>query len=288
MCTLGNVGLGRQFLSNPTTKEIQMIGRGTTVGLSLLCALFFSAIVVQSASAAKAVNTTAVTCAKTFSGGQGFSDPHCDKTVFSGAEYEHKAIPADTTTEIETDNTLTGGATDPAVLAGKSFGVATEITCNKVSGTGTLHNTESEGKFHTVTTTLTTKYTECSVQKPLKCDVKEPIEFTANVEGFEEGENMGINFKPAVGETFVAISYINNGAESCVLNGKAINLTGSAVATSAGTAPNAKHSGATSDFDHAKLTGRKTLLFGGVAAGLENTGTVRMKEEDAIAFTTTT
>ena len=276
-----------------------MIGRRTTVGLSLLCALLFSAIAVQSASAVKAVNTTAVTCVE---GGvtKDFSDAHCDTKVPAGTgKFSHEAIPNDTTTEITTDNTTTGGATDPAVLKGKAFGVASEITCNKVAsqaGKAFFHNIEHAAtKQHTVTGTLISSFTECSVQKPLKCDVKEPIVVEAEgeaVEGLESGgkkETMGFQVKAKAGKPFAAITYINNGAEKCALNGKIVNVTGSAIATGTPEPSKAnKHSGATGTYDHTKITENKELLLGGEAAGLDLTTTVRMTGGNPIALTTTT
>ena len=93
----------------PTTKEIQMIGRRATVGLSLLCALAFCAFAAQSASAAKAVNTTAFTCVEGAT--KDFSDAHCDTKVTAGTgQYGHVVIPQGTTTEVVGENTTTGGA----------------------------------------------------------------------------------------------------------------------------------------------------------------------------------
>ena len=268
-----------------------MIGHRTAVGLSLLCALIFSAFAVQSASAAKAVNTTAFTCVVA-GGNDDFMDPHCDAKVTAGTgNYGHVAISPPLTTEITVDNSTTGG-TDPAVLEGKAFGAATQITCKKVHGEGTIQNTEHFAtKQHTVDGTITIKYTECSVQKPLKCDVKEPLEvFKAKFEGVEglgpEGKGMGVEVGPNESKNLTQITYINNGAELCALNGKTVNVEGSAIST--GIEPAAKHSGATPDFDHARITGEGTLLFGGVAAGFENTGTVRRKGGNPISLTTTT
>ena len=264
-----------------------MIGRRTVVGLSLLCALLFSAIAVQSASAAKAINTTAYTCIE--GGTKDFSDAHCDTKVAAGTgKFGHESIANNTTTEITVDNDVTGKSTDPAVLAGKAFGAATEITCTTVHGEGWLENTGKE-KEHTVRGTVTVNYTGCSVQKPAKCDVKEPIEVKAIAEGVEgiapEGKGMGVSFGPDESKNFTQITYINNGAEVCALNGKTVNVEGSAIAT--GIDPKTIHSGATPDFDHTRITGEGTLLFGGVAAGFENTGTVRMKGGNPIALTTT-
>lgn len=267
-----------------------MIGRRTAVGLSLLCALLFSAIVVQSASAAKAVNTTAFTCVEK-GGNTDFEDAHCDKKVPAGTgKFGHVAIKNDETTEITIDNSVTGGAEDPWVLAGKAFGAATEVTCNKVHGTGQLHNVETTGK-HTLTGEVTIVLTGCSVQKPSKCDVKEPIEVKTTFEGVEglgpEGKGMGLEFKPKEGSLLFSLNYINNGAESCALNGKSVKVEGSVLAKGA-PGPTAQHSGATVDYDHAELTMLGGLQCGGVAAGIENTLTLRMKDGNPIAATTTT
>lgn len=267
-----------------------MIGRRATVGLSLLCALMFCAFAAQSASAAKSTKTTAVTCVEK-GGNEDFEDAHCDKKVadFKG-KFGHEAIPNKTTTEITVDNTTTGGATDPAVLKGKAFGASSEITCTTVHGEGTIHNEETSGK-HTVTGTITVKYTGCSVQKPAKCEVAEPIEFKSDFEGVEEvgseKNEMGVEFKPHEGgKVFVGITFKNKGAESCAFNGKTINVEGSAIAR--GTpASSEEHSGATSRFLHNTITTDKTLIFGGEAAGFESINTVRMKNGNPISLTTT-
>ena len=266
-----------------------MIGRKTTVGLSLLCALLFSAITVQSASAAPAINTTAVTCVEN-GGKKDFSDAHCDTKVTEGTgKFGHVEIARDTTEEITINNDVTGKSTDPAILAGKAFGAATEILCSTVHGDGWIENFGNE-KEHRFEATVTFEYSECSVAKPSKCDVEEPIEVRAIARGVEgiapEGKGMGVSFGPDESKNLTQITYINKGAESCALNGKTVNLEGSAIAT--GKEPKVKHSGATPDFDHARITGEGTLLFGGVAAGFENTGTVRMKGGGPIALTTTT
>ena len=265
-----------------------MIGRRTVVGLSLLCALLFSVIAVQSASAAKAINTTAFTCVE--GGTKDFSDAHCDtKVPAPTGKFGHVEIANNTTTEVTMTNDVTGKSTDPAVLAGKAFGAATEITCTTVHGEGWLENTGKE-KEHTVRGTGSTNFTGCSVQKPAKCDVKEPIVVKAIAEGVEgiapEGKGMGGALGPDESKNFTQIAFTNNGAEVCALNGKTVNVEGSAIAT--GIDPKAKHSGATPDYDHARITGEGTLLFGGVAAGFELTTTVRAKGGNPLVATTTT
>ena len=279
-----------------------MIGRKTTVGLSLLCALLFSAIAVQSASAAKAVNTTAVTCVEN-GGKKDFKDAHCDEKVVEGTgKFGHEAIANDTTTEIGVTNTLTGGATDPAVLKGKAFGAAAEITCNKVASEAKksfIHNVESPEKKHTVTGTVVVNYTDCSVQKPAKCDVKEPIQVKAEFEGVEglesadktKKETMGVQFKAKGAEAFAKIEFVNLGAEKCSLDKKTVSVEGSAIGTGTPEPSKAnKHAGATVNFDHTKITATKELIFGGEAAGFDNTATVYMEDafKRPISLTTTT
>jgi hypothetical protein len=273
-----------------------MIGRRAVIGLSLLSALLVCAFAAQSASAAKSANTTAVTCVK----GEGkldFKDAHCDEKVAvpGTGEYGHVDIAPtkgkpEETTKITFDNTTTGGVTDDAVLKGTAFGTNTEITCKKVHGEGGLHNVETESKKHTVTGTVTVKYTDCSVQKPAKCDVKEPIEFNAEFEGVDglgpEKDTMGVEFKPDGGGTkFVSITYINLGAEKCALNEKTVSVDGTAIATGTPN-PKEKHSGATVRFTDEMTT--ETLTFGGGKAGFDSIGTVKMIGGNPIALTTTT
>lgn len=266
-----------------------MIGRRAVAGLSLLCALMFCAFAAQSASAQTSNNTTAFTCVKG-GGNLDFKDPHCDEKVTPGTgEYGHVEIKNNETTEITVDNSTTGGATSSAVLKSKAFGAAVEITCAKVHGTGTLHNTEPTSKQHTVTGTITVKYTECKVLKPLKCEVAEPIEVKAEFHGADKtGPNKdthGVEFFPHVGTNFVEITFKNKGAELCALNGKTFPVKGSAVAT--GTpSPKDKHTGATSIFTDEMTT--ETLKFSEEKAGFDSITTVKRIGGNPIALTTTT
>ena len=272
-----------------------MIGRRAAVGLSLLCALVLCAFAAQSASAAKAVNTTAFTCVAG-AGQKDFSDAHCDTKVTAGTgKFGHEAVALNETKSLDADNETTGGATNPIVLLGKALGAATEITCSSMNtntGGSAVHNVEAEKK-HTMTGNGAAEFTECSVQKPAKCDVKEPIEVNAvfeGVEGLGPGKNeMGVEFKPAEGKPFASITYINKGAESCALNGKNINVTGSAIGTSNISQTNS-WTGATIVFNHAKITEAKTLLFGGETAGVQLTTTPKGASGGAhpIPITTTT
>lgn len=265
-----------------------MIGPRAVIGLSLLCALVFSAIAAGNAAAA--ANTTGFTCLKG-SGSLDFADAHCDSKVTPGTgEYGHVSIKNDVTAEVTIDNSTTGGATQPARLRGKFAGLATEITCNSVHGTGTIHNVEPGEKKHNITGTTVVSLTNCSVQKPAKCDVKEPLEIKAEFEAVEglgsEKNTMGLEFKPDGGGTvFGSVEFINNGAESCAINGKVGNVEGTAVATGA-PSPAAQHAGATAIFTGAMTS--ETLTFGGTKAEFEATTTVKVKNGNPIVPTTTT
>src|ERR1043166_608754 len=230
-----------------------MIGRRAVIGLSLLSALLFCAFAAQSASAAKSIKTTAFTCVDTFPNNTGdFKDPHCDKEGTTGAErYEHIGIPNNTTTAVYADNQAVTGETkksEPAVLTGAIGLTKTEVTCTSVENDisedpvtkaprSNIHNVVTEVdkvKHHTMTGSVKTKYTGCTVQKPEKCSVKEPIEANATYEGVEglgAGANeMGVEFKGSgAEETFAELTYTG---ESCALKNQTFKIKGSVVATS--------------------------------------------------------
>ena len=268
-----------------------MIGRRATVGLSLLCALLFSALAVQSAAGAVSNNTTAVTCVKG-KGNNDFSDEHCDTFVGIGkGSYGHIPIDAvnGTATEIETSNKTTGGATVPAKFFGEPFKVKTEIECTTAIGTGTITNTEEPAgsKNHKVDSKGNKQLSGCTVKKPLKCTVKEPIVMATEAVGLDELEGkkeMGMEHKPEGG----AFSTITLEGAECALKGKPFNLEGTMISTSGptGAANTNKWSGATTVFTKAMT--EKTLKTAEKFAWFEATTTVRMKGGEPIAFTTTT
>jgi hypothetical protein len=267
-----------------------MIGRRTAVGLSLLCALAFSALATQSASAAKAVNTTAFTCVKG-GGFKDFKDPHCN--TFAGVEkgeYGHISIKAGETTKIEATNTEIVG------FSSSLGGVKVGGFCNKATTEGNLHNIESESKKHTVTGELSTKISECTVTKPAKCIVKEPLVVETTFEGVEglgpEKNQMGAELKAKNGEgAFVTIEFKNKGAEACALNGKSfvVQSIGGAGSGTVGTGsppPTEKFTG------EANFTGamsEESLEAGGSAVNFSVKATMRMAGgENPISLTTVT
>jgi hypothetical protein len=275
-----------------------MIGRRATAGLSLLCALLFCALAAQSASAAKAANTTAFTCVKG-GGEQDFKDAHCDQFVGSKkGEFGHVAIANDTTTEIELNNETTGGAKITSILKFTLGGVVTEIACKTATTAkekSFIHNVESEGK-HTVTGTAALLFSECEVKKPTKCTVKEPIEMRMLFEGVEglgaNKDTMGLEFKPDPEEmaTLAEITFQDKGAEKCALGGKTFSLFGPTIGT--GTpSPKEKHSGSTYVFEAGNEMQKAESggsTGGGIGGSITSTFTMRMAGGNPVSLTTTT
>jgi hypothetical protein len=230
-----------------------MIGRRAVIGLALLSALLFSALAVQSASAAKAVNTTGFTCIAIANGG--FNDPHCD-VAEPGGGFGHASFSVGTPTEVTATNNAVTESTkksEPAVLKSKVGLVETEITCNVVENepkNSVIKNEEPAAGQHTVSGTVRTLFKTCTVNKPAKCTVKEPItsnaKFTA-VEKLGAGSNEmgGELVGSGAEETFAEITF--EGGE-CALKGKTVKVKGSVIGTSGPTTTSSqtnKHSGAT-------------------------------------------
>ncbi len=260
-----------------------------TACVSLLSALLICAFAAQSASAAVAVNTTTVTCVKG-KGDLDFLDEHCDEKVEKGkGSFGHEAIAGGTKTTVSVTNAGTQNGTKeaaPTIIKGTVFGVKHEITCQTTSGEGSLTNSEPVVKQHKVTGTVTINYTSCTVNKPagFGCEVKQPITLKSNVEGVEglgAGKNeMGLEFKPAAGETFEEITIAN-----CVFAGTS-KITGIAIGT--GTPkPTEKHGGATYVFTNAMT--KETLKWAGNSVEISGSTTVTMSGGgNPVALTTTT
>jgi hypothetical protein len=273
-----------------------MIGRRAVLGLSLLLALLCSAFLAQNAAAVAAKNTTAVTCVKG-GGMQDFKDAHCDENVGAGkGEYGHVAIePGKTTTVVITNEKTKNGTTEttPTTFKGTAFGAKLEGSCQTVTGEGTFKNEEPEPGVHTGSGTGTIKATNCKVDKPLKCTVKEPLEIPgigSPVEELGAGKNeMGAELKPAKGEIFSSVTLENKGAEKCALAGKPLEVKGTAIATSA-LAPTEIHSGATAVLTNAMT--KETLSLGGNPVEVSGTTTIRPvvegKIQNPLSSTTTT
>ena len=273
-----------------------MIGRRTTVGLALLCALLFSAIAVKSASAAAATNTTAFTCVKTAVPETGtFNDAHCDSdTANKKGNFEHEQLPIGKTLEGETTNETTGGVRVPMTLKGTPFSVKTHIECQVAGGKGSGGNTETKVGVHGGSGKGTSEFTNCTVKEPLNCTVKEPIVATIEagqgLEGLEgpkgEVNAMGGELRAEAGKPFATITLEG---EKCALKGKPFPVEGSVIATSGpGTSEpqTNKWTGATAVYTAAMTS--KTLLAGGKPAELVGTTTVRLKGGNPVVATTVT
>jgi hypothetical protein len=273
-----------------------MIRRRATIGFSLLCALVLCAFAAQSASAVPAKNTTAFTCVEN-GGVKDFEDPHCDKKgEAGGGKFGHVSIPLNQTTEITVTNAKTKNMTkesSPTVFKFELGGEEVEISCKTVHGLGTLHNVEPIGKEHKVTGTLTIKVTECKVEKPANCFVKEPIEYKTEFEGVEglgpEANTHGIEFRPHVGGGGALVTIAFEGPK-CVLNGKVAPVVGTMIATGTPN-PKEKHSGATLKFT--KEMTKETLTVNKLPAEHSGGLTLRMApigglEQSPISFTTIT
>ena len=233
-----------------------MIRRRALVGLSLLSALLFCAFAAQNALATKSVNTTAFTCVKVAPGTGGFTDAHCDKA--SSGEFAHQSIPLSTTTEVAATNQKVTNSTndsEPATLKTIIGLTQVHIDCNIVSAIPTksvIHSVETDGK-HTVTGDVALEYSTCTVTKPAKCHIKEPVVAEATFEGAEGlgpgGNEMGMTFiGKGTQEAFVEIHF--TGPE-CALKEKTFKVKGSVIGTSGPTTESAqtnKGSGATAVF----------------------------------------
>jgi hypothetical protein len=217
-----------------------MIGhRSAAIGLSVLSAILICALGAQSASAAKAVKTTAFTCVKG-AGEKDFKDEHCDENVGKEkGEYGHVAIEAGKPTEVELTNEKVTESTkksESAVLKSKVGGAKVTIECTVAKGKGTFVNEEIE-KTHTGSGSGTAEMSSCTVKELAKCIVAEPIVAGASggpVEGLGAEKNeMGAELiGSGAEETFATIEFKNKGAETCAVNGKSFPVKGSVITTS--------------------------------------------------------
>jgi hypothetical protein len=285
-----------------------MIGRKAVIGLSLFCALLFSAFAVQSASAAT-TGTTAFTCVKVVKAGTGdFKDAHCDETSspLGTGEFVHEPL-ASNPTEVEATNEKTAKETTasaPAIFKGEAALSKVEISCTTVKATESIKNSTEvvgENTKHTITIDngaggdFTTTYSGCTVLKPsTKCTVTDPITKkagTVNVkstgmssETVGAGKNeMGVVFSPEPGKPFAELLF--EGVECALATGKGFPVEGTAVAT--GTPVNtAASAGATVVFTAAMT--KETLSFGGKPAEFSSTVTPKMVGGNPISATTPT
>jgi hypothetical protein len=252
-----------------------MIGRRATAGLALLCALVFSAFASQSAFA-EIPETTAFECtekAVTLD----FSDAHCDVTATPQSKFGHTKLPTGSKTKVTASNAKTKGLTTestPATLEGEVALTKVKITCTKLSGSGELINEEPAAGVMQVKGTGTGEASGCTVEKPLKCIVKEPIVGGGNAitrTNLGVGKNeMGAETSPSSGTVYATIEFLNKGAEACALNKQKFNVEGTGIGTSPlGSTEAIKESGATgvSGPDNKLTLGGKPASLTGVGTG---------------------
>jgi hypothetical protein len=259
-----------------------------TAVIAMVACMLFLVAGTQSASAVSAKNITVAFCEKGV-GDKDFSDPHCDSKVQPDkGEFGHQEVSL-SPLELLLLNAGTKDSTTestPAVLKGTIFGVKAEISCKTVTGKGEIQNKEpSKGVHLAELLNLLFGWEGCTVLKPaLGCKVKQPIEFNLKgeaVEGLGPAKNtMGLEFRPAVGETFGEFTL-----EGCFVAGT-YKLTGTAIGTGS-PSPTAKHSGATNVLTP-EMT-KETLKLAGNPAEISSVTTEKsLTTNTPIAFTTPT
>ena len=182
---------------------------------------------------------------------------------------------------------------EPIVINGKVGLAAVEVSCETmttVEKASAVQNVETEGK-HKMTGNGTARFSNCTVNKPAKCDVMEPIEANANFEGAEKlgaAENeMGVEFRGAgAEETFTSVTFQE---PECALKNQTYKVKGSAIGTSGPTTSSSqtnKYSGATIVFTPSN--GMQNLKLGTNSATVTFIATPRGAENGPPIATTTT
>jgi hypothetical protein len=254
-----------------------MTARRSIVGLTVLCALAFSAFAAANASAA---GTTTFTCSEAASV-KNFSDADCSTKVSEGAKFGHIAIAEGTATELK----ATGGTQTLTTHVG---GIVVELQCTAVKTTsGSSTNTLVSGVMQNLGSGIQLEYTGCTVLKPsgIGCTVGHDVGTTyvpgtiitntlksETIEG-TTATTTGVKFTPAgvAGTPFAEITI--SGCTTTPPNLTNAKVLGTAVGTP---------SGANLVFTAASTAG---LTFGGQTASLAGTITVTAKGTKDAAFT---
>ena len=269
-----------------------MIGRRAVVGLSLLCALAFSAFAAQSAVAVK--GTTAFTC-EPAKEGAGFSDEHCEKAVGAGASFKHSEIKPGVKTQLSVSNNETGGKNSTGKIYALFLGEEIRLeaggftSCiNKVS----LENKENGAKQMEAAGEFCGEFFNVEAKTPVGCKVKKGVvkvpeknEIKTVVKKIEEKQQMYTEI--AAPEKKPLMTFELEGCPVPEMNNVAINITGSAAAN---VTTEEKLDGPTLEF----LTEQteKTLKVGENVAKFEGSLTTRMlpavgQESNPVVVTTT-
>jgi hypothetical protein len=247
-----------------------MTSRRAIVGLCMLCALVFSAIAAQSASAL--VGTTTVTCKKpvngdTIIGDTVFSKEHCTKEDEGSGEFRHVVFGPKTPTTFTATNDTTG-IKSPWFVHSVQAGVAEELEITEVNGSGGLENKEEGGEGY-VEATGSLTFSGVSVIKPAGkgCKVKGGEFKTKELTATTKGQGMALKIAPTSGELFA--SFEVEGCSIGALNG-VYEVKGSVTSTSI--------NGATTKFEPGPTTELGTLKVRGQKAGISGTLTEKGRD----------
>jgi hypothetical protein len=225
-----------------------MIGRSSVIGVVMALALAIAAFAAANASAEQ----RAWTCGS----GIGFADAHCLIPNTVSGPFAEIEIPPSVATAISATNAKTASettASTPSQLSGTLAGVATELECTGVSGTGSLTNAASS-----VTGTGKLTYTGCVVLKPAGkgCKVTGGTVKTEELKATTVGQAANKLKFEMVGTKFANVEIKE--CSTTALN-NTFPVTGSLIANT---------NGATTTTAKAEIETQNTLKFGGNKAGL--------------------
>jgi len=212
-----------------------MIGRRAAIALLLPCGLASCAFAAPAAQAEPF--TAAYTCvkvAKPTALSIGFKDEHCTEAVKgTEANWKHEYIPTNTVTEVKVTNNETMSKTVASKFKGKVAGTAFELeaggflSCKGAEswvGNIEIFGLNAIGGF-------CGEFYNVVVNSPENCTIPNkvvklngPGNIATYVTKFGE---MFIEFTPPAGKPFASFEF---SGEKCSLNGKKVNVTGTAKA----------------------------------------------------------
>jgi hypothetical protein len=246
-----------------------MIGRRAVIGLSLLCALAFSAIAATGAMA-ETKTTTAFTCVPA-EGGEGFSREHCSAAdaVSVGAKFKHAEITANSWTPIHASNEKTAEETKKStepILHAIIGGLKATITCKTMTTTGELENFFEGGVMDVKGRNVVIKFEGCVLSGTLatieSCKINEEKITTNELESTSLVNTMEAEYKPQVGKVFATFKLKE--CKTAKLNETTFEVLGTSKAIS---------DGATIETNEATSAG---LTVAGQAAQFTSKSTLRM------------
>jgi hypothetical protein len=271
-----------------TLRRKTMNGRKAIVGLCMLCALVFSAVAAQSASAA---GTTAYTCVKDVNGT--LWGEHCLGSQNGSADkYKHEAIELNKTTEVTITNEKTENETKAAslqVYKGTIAGIEVELSATGVHGVGTLTNREDAAtKEMYVEGTAFLEYTGVKVTKPaVGCTastdnlvtgaVGEAGKIDAHMDFGTKGQGDRLKFSAAASTA----PSVNIWAYYVTCSPEKPGIEGTSPVTGSFTCPT---NGATIVCTHLDTTAQNSLKFKGAKGGLEGSLTVLGRANSGEAY----